>query len=63
MSDFERQECAKCPYLIYKGDDEMYCRICGWREFTLQRWQRYPKWCPVNRRRKEEARKKAEQDG
>lgn len=50
MSEYKKQECETCGYYVYKGDDEQYCKIAHWRQFSLLRWQKAPKFCPINRR-------------
>lgn len=45
------ESCVDCPKFIYKGDDEQFCMAARMREVWLKRWQKKPKWCPLERRR------------
>ena len=53
MDEMIPDSCMNCPMYIYKGDDEQFCRAKRLREITLQRRQKKPKWCPLERRRNE----------
>lgn len=44
------ESCAECPKYIYKGDDEQLCQASRMREMHLKRWQKKPKWCPIEKR-------------
>ena len=63
MKNFETvpyRSCAECPKYIYKGDDEQYCHAAYMREISLKKWQRKPKWCPIDSmQRREEAKRRA----
>ena len=50
MSEIKAPEsCMDCRKYIYKGDDEQYCQAMRMREIRLLRWQKKPKWCPIDR--------------
>lgn len=51
MSEIKPESCMDCPKFIYKGEDEQYCRAARMRNFTLQRWQKKPRWCPLDRKK------------
>lgn len=50
MSETIPVSCADCQKYIYKGEDEQYCQAARMREMRLKRWQKKPKWCPIERR-------------
>lgn len=56
VKEAKQLSCDDCPYLIFKGDDEQYCRIAHYRMFTRQKWQNKPKFCPIMKRAYEEER-------
>lgn len=59
MSDESRFEsCLTCPKYIYKGDDEQYCQAARMRPMYLRRWEKKPKWCPIDK-----VRRRAENNG
>ena len=54
MNENIPESCAKCYKYIYKGEDEAYCQAAGMREVWLKGWQRKPKWCPIERKWREQ---------
>ena len=52
------ESCMECPKYIYKGEDEQYCQAAHMRDFVLKRWQKKPKWCPIERRFRADAKSK-----
>lgn len=42
--------CYHCEKYIYKGEDEKYCQAARMREIWTRKGQRRPKWCPIERR-------------
>lgn len=43
------ESCEDCKKYVYKGDDEQYCYAARMRPFVLKKWQKKPKWCPIER--------------
>lgn len=50
MTETIPESCELCPKFVYKGDDELHCQAARMREYTLLKWQKRPKWCPIARR-------------
>ena len=50
MTDNVPESCDACPKYIYKGEDEQYCQAARMREIWRKKWQKKPKWCPIERR-------------
>jgi hypothetical protein len=48
------ESCDECSKYIYKGDDEQYCRAARMREVWRRKWQKRPKWCPLDRQYRNE---------
>jgi hypothetical protein len=46
------ESCMECSKFVYKGDDEQFCRAARFREVWLKRWQKKPKWCPLEKMRR-----------
>ena len=55
LEEAKKLTCDECPHWLYKGDDEQYCKACGFRCFSRHRNQRKPGWCPMFKRAKYEA--------
>ena len=55
LEEARKLSCDNCEFYIYKGDDECYCKIAGYRMFTRYGRQRKPKFCPIEKRAKREA--------
>lgn len=52
FEEAKKLKCMDCEYHVYKGDEEQYCRIARWREFSLNSRQRKPGFCPILKRAK-----------
>ena len=50
MTENTPESCDACPKYIYKGEDEQYCQAARMREIWRKKWQKKPKWCPIERR-------------
>ena len=50
MTENVPESCDDCPKYIYKGKDEQYCQAARMREIWRKKWQKKPKWCPIERR-------------
>ena len=50
MTENVPESCDACPKYIYKGEDEQYCQAARMREIRRKKWQKKPKWCPIERR-------------
>ena len=50
MTENVPESCDACPKYIYKGEDEQYCQVARMREIWRKKWQKKPKWCPIERR-------------
>lgn len=62
MDSAPENGCIDCSKYIYKGEDEQYCQAAHMRDFALTRWQKKPKWCPLDaRKRREEWMKRKEE--
>lgn len=55
LEEAKKFSCEECEFFIDKGEDESYCKISHFRQFTRARWQRKPKFCPIEKRAKIEA--------
>ena len=55
LEEAKKLSCDDCEFFIDKGEDESYCRLAHYREFTRSRKQRKPRFCPIERRAKIEA--------
>lgn len=47
-----KAECENCEKRLYKGDDEQYCMAARMREIYLTKYQKRPKWCPIESRKR-----------
>ena len=54
FEEAKKLKCVDCEYHVYKGDDEQYCRIAHWREFSLNPHQKKPGFCPIMKRARKE---------